>query len=259
MSQKSKNESSHRQFWENPNIVYPNGASLMRPMKIPGSSRGKLAILLIAACIIAAAMVMMYIGSLPTISQDEKDQIQQALSKKVSLDLPTLISYVDLDDTQITDKLNGTGETFYEQTSSDGVLEVIKIPSDMTLVDAAALYAQGIDNLSTSQAISFLNGSWILNVDRSAGINMSLHYADFKSKSLEDAISNAIQSEELDRGEVTESGDDDGYGNAFSAGTIMISGQEYSWTVSATALNQAYSLSGLPDESLYVGVRIRTA
>ena len=260
MKYSPKNDFSHRQFWENPNVLYPNGASLLRPMKIPDTSRGRLVILIVAACIIAVAGVLMYLSAVPEVSREEQDLIQEELTKDVQLDLPRLISFVDLEDSDITARLEETKETFYEKTSEDtGNLEIIKIPSDLTLVDAAALYAQGIDNLSTAQAISFLNGSWILNIDRNDGLNMSLHFADFDSVSLEDAISTAIEEEQFDRGSVTDSGDNDGYGNAFTAGTIMISGNEYSWTVSATALNQAYSLNGLPENSFYVGVRIRNA
>ena len=260
MSHSSKRASSHKQFWENPNVIYPNGASLSRPMKIPDSYNSKIIALLIAACIIAAAMVVAYFSTIPADTAQDREQVQVELSKDVALNLPTIISFVSLDDASIMDRLNATGETFYEKPASDdGYFEVVKIPSDMTLVDAAALYAVGIDNLSAAQAVSFLNGSWILDVDRAAGLNMSIHYADFKTASLEDAIAYAIEDEEFDRGSVTDSGDNDGNGNAFTTGTIMVSGDEYTWTVSAAPLKSVYSVSGLPDDAVYVGIRIRGA
>ena len=42
-------------------------------------------------------------------------------------------------------------------------------------------------------------------------------------------------------------------GNTFRTGSIDVNGTTYSWRVSAIALSEVYSISGLPESATYVG------
>lgn len=261
ISASSNPATPHQQFRENPRVIYPNGEALSRPLTIPDSARAGVVALVLAACLVAAGMLYLYFDTTMNEPKRQQMQLEEQLSKDVSLALPSLISLVELDDASIDAQLKSTGATFYDRkpVGSGDVYETIKLPDDMTLVDAGVLYATGVSNLMATQAVSLLNGSWDLKVDRKSGVNMSLHYADFESGDLESAISSAIAAEDLARGGITDSGDDDGFGNAYSTGTIMISGETYSWTVSAVALSEVYSVSGMPDDAVYVGIRVKHA
>lgn len=250
---------SHQQFRENPRVIYPNAESLSRPLTIPDSSRIGVIALVLAACLIAAGLLYAYFDATANEPKRQQALLEEQLSKDVTLNLPSLISFVDMDDAEIAAALQSTGCTLYDRkpVGSGDVYETIKLPDDVALADAAALYLTGIDNLTAPQAASLLNGSWDLTVDRKSALNMSVHYADFASGDMESAISNAIAAEGLERGEINDSGDDDGFGNAYSTGTIMLSGDTYSWTVSAIPLSKVYSVSGMPDDATYVGVRIK--
>lgn len=260
ISSSSQPATPHQQFCENPRVIYPNGDSLSRPLTIPDSARTGIVVLVIAACVIAAGMLWAYFDATTNEPKRQQALLEEQLGKEVSLDLPSLLTLVELDDASIDEQLKSAGYTLFERkpVGSGDVYEVVKLPDDMSLVDAGALYATGINKLTATQAVSLLNGSWDLSVDRKSNLNISLHYADFKSGSLETAISNAIAAENLERGGISDSGEDDGFGNAYSTGTVMISGDSYSWTVSAIPLLQVYSLAGIPDDAVYVGIRIKS-
>lgn len=246
-------------FHENPNIYYMNGESLSRPMTLPPSAKVGIIVIIIIAAILASVAFYMYFDATTNEPAREQARMQEQLDREVTLDLPDLLSMLELDDATIDAQLKGTGATFFERSAvgTGEDYEMIKLPADVTLVDAAAMYASGVSKLTPSQAATLLNGSWDLVIDRSNGLDLSLHYADFKSGNEANAISNAIAAEGLERGTVTDSGDNDGYGNHFTQGTIMINGVVYDWTVSSVALKDVYSINGLPDDAVYVGIRIK--
>lgn len=255
------NIKQHQLFKENPNIHYMNGESLSRPMTLPQSAKIGVGIIVALAVIIGTVLFFLYFDKIAIDPAKEQAKIEQNLSKEVSLDLPPMLSLLEMDDAGIDATLKETGATFFEKSpvGSGEDYSIVKLPAELSLVDAAAYYAQGVSNLTAAQAIELLNGSWVFDSSRSNGVNMALHYADFKSGNLDNAISNAIAEEELDRGHVTDSGDNDGYGNQFTTGTIMINGTSYSWTVSAVPLSKVYSQTGMPEDAAYVGIRIKSA
>lgn len=251
---------SHQQFKENPRVIYPNTDSLSRPLTVPDSARGGIVALVVVAIIIACALLWVYFDATENEPKREQEQLQAQLDKDTSLDLPNLLSFLDMDDVEIANSIKESGHAIIEQKSAeagDGY-KAIKLPSDVSVVDAEPAYVVGLNKLTASEAVSYLNGSWSIDVDRKNGLNLSVHYADFSSGTLEAAITNAIQSEDLERGGIVDSGEDDGYGNAYSTGSIMVSGETYTWTVSAIPLVQVYSLSGMPDSACYVGIRIKS-
>ena len=246
-------------FHENPNIYYLNGESLSRPMTLPPSAKAGIVIIIVIAAILASAVFYMYFDATTNEPARERARMEEQLNRDVKLDLPDLLTLLELDDASIDAQLKATGDTYFERSpvGSGEDYEIVKLPSDITLADAAVMYATGVSKLTPSQAASLLNGAWDLMVERSNGLDMVLHYADFKSGNETNAIANAIAAEDLERGTETDSGDNDGYGNHYTMGTIMINGKIYDWTVSAVALKDVYSIAGLPDDAVYVGIRIK--
>lgn len=256
----NKQQVKQRQvFHENPNIYYLNGESLSRPMTLPPTAKVGIVVIIVIAAVLASIVFYMYFDATTNEPARERARMEEQLDRDVTLGLPDMLGLLELDDATIDGQLKATGDTYFERSpvGSGEDYEIVKLPSDITLADAAMMYATGLSKLTPSQAASLLNGSWDLMVERSNGLDMVLHYADFKSGSEATAIANAISAEGLDRGTETDSGDNDGYGNHYTMGTIMINGVVYDWTVSAVALKDVYSIAGLPDDAVYVGIRIR--
>lgn len=256
----AKTLTAHEQYKENPRVLYPNADRLFRPLHVPASERKATFVMIGIACVVSAALLFFYFDTTANEPKRQQESLQQELSKDVNLDLPPLLEFVPIDNTAIEQKLNATGESFFDKKPLTGSVdaEIIKLPADISVEEATGLYAIGLNKLKPSQFVSLLNGSWTLKIDRKTGVNLSLHYADFKSGSVRQAIDNAIDKEKLvTEGEI-DSGEDDGYGNAYSNGTIIIAEKKYSWTVSAIALSQVYSVAGIPDDATYVGIRIKT-
>ena len=248
-------------FRENPNIYYMNGESLSRPMTLPPSAKVGIIVIIVIAAVLASVAFYMYFDATTNEPAREQARMQEQIDRAVTLDLPDMLSMLEADDATIDAQLKSTGATFFERSAvgSGEDYEIVKLPADVSLVDAAAMYASGVSKLSPSQAATLLNGAWDLLVSRSNGLDVSLHYADFKSGSEDAAIVNAIAAEDLERGDVVYSGENDGYGNHYTQGTIMINGVSYSWTVSSLPLKEVYSIKGLPDDAVYVGIRIKGA
>ena len=133
-------------------------------------------------------------------------------------------------------------------------LDLVKLPEDVTVADAAAMYAKGVGGLSASQAALLLNGSWTLTVDRSDTLTMAVKYADFSSSTLEAAIQAAVAAEGFQA--TSTSTDTDEVGNTFQTGTVDIDDVTYTWRVSAAPLSDKYDIKGLPSTAAYVGIRL---
>ena len=77
--------------------------------------------------------------------------MEENLSRAVTYDLPVLTQLVDLDDQTILDTFTNAGYTIYNQTTEGtGGLDLVKLPADVTVADAAAMYAKGVSSLSAS-------------------------------------------------------------------------------------------------------------
>ena len=249
-------------FKENPNVYYLNGESLSRPLAIPPDIKKKRWIFVGIAVIIACLMLFFYFDQIVSAPARTEAEMHEMLSRDVATNPPDLLKMLSMTDKKIKSSLSKTAtknDYAILDLSSDKTpteMNLVKIPSDVTEEEGSELYSQGLNNLNALQLVSLLNGGWDLNVDRTSGLNISLHYADFKSNSPSSAIAQAIAAEGLSRGTTSETGDDDGFGNYFSTGSIMINNIDYAWTVSSTYLSEVYPVSGIPDTATYVGVRI---
>lgn len=239
------------------NIRYLNGRALDRPLYPPSNVfRKGLCIALIAA-IIGAIFLAIYFDNIFNGPVREREVLQANIDKEVTLDLPVMKELLNLDDAQIFAKLQETGATLFERVPVGDAkpFEVVKLPQDVTLAEAGMLYMQGQNAISASDAAKLLNGSWDLTVNRENGINLVIHYADFKSGTTEQAIGIAAQSQGFDTTNNIDSGTDDS-GNTYMSGSFDENGTSYTWRISALPLSEIYTQNGLPEDAVYVGIRV---
>lgn len=257
----SPNGSPYRPSRSNPNVHYLSGDVLARPLDLPKRERIGLYLAIAIAVVISGVFLYFFLDATANAPARELEEMEESLARDVSLDLPDMVSLLGLDDAAIDAKLKETGATYFERKPAGTAesYEIIKLPQDVTLVQAGELYALGVSKLTAPQAAMLLNGSWDLNIERKSGINMSLHYADFKSGSMDNAITNALVAENLAQNGEPDRGEDDGFGNAYATGSLAAADKNYTWTVSACPLKQIYSVAGLPDDAVYVGIRIKSA
>lgn len=243
---------------EQGNIRYMDGSRLSRPITMPRGQQIVAAVFVVIAVFIGFRLASDAIGAVSASNEQNQASVEENLSRAVTYDLPVLTQLVDLDDQTILDTFTNAGYTIYNQTTEGtGGLDLVKLPADVTVADAAAMYAKGVSSLSASNAALLLNGCWSLSIDRNDGLNFSVKYADFSASTLEAAIESAIVSEGFDQTNLSSNGvDTDEVGNKFQSGTVDIDGTTYTWRVSATALSDKYDIKGLPDTAAYVGIRL---
>lgn len=150
-----------------------------------------------------------------------------------------------------------TRRTTYLAKAKEGV-DVMKIPSDATLADAALVYAKGVSNMDAVTASKYLVGSWRFTVSRTNGTEMKVRYCDLAAENAQDAVQHAWQSEGwADNGNVTITAEGvDEIGNTYREGTIETESGTHSWRISVCDLDGVYSISGLPSTAQYVGIRM---
>lgn len=239
-------------------VVYPDGSALLRPLDPPRSLKAKMLVPVVAACLIGGAIFLGYANAVIGEPQRQQEALEANITRDVALDLPAIAPLLSMGDQDIMSSLQSSGYTMYEKTpvgsNEKGGFEVIKLPSDVSLEQAGLMYLQGIDNLDPSDAGLLLHGSWSLSVDRSAGVNIRVRYADFNSQTIDAAIQNAKAAQGLADIQAEEAGVDDS-GNTFQTGKAESNGETYTWRVSVCPLSDIYSVSGLPEDAYYVGIR----
>ena len=243
-------------------VRYLDGTTLSRPLDLP-KKRWPIALGIAAvAAVIGIFFAVNVLGSTLHAAERAAASVEENLARDVSLDLPLVSDYAGLDAASIKSAVEGLGYTVYTASSDDdiaaGKLDMVKLPSDVTIEEGALFYLQGIDNLDAPDAALLLNGSWRLQFDSSKGFNLSVRYADFDSGNVDDAVAAAIQAEGFDADSATDLDVDD-VGNTYRSGTLDVGGATYNWRVSAIALSSVYEISGLPDTAIYVGIRITAA
>lgn len=239
-------------------VAYLDGSPLRRPFTMPRFQR------IIALVIVAAAIVIGFLFLNSTVFQAMRETAQAGemleanLSREASIEtVPPMAQLITLGDDDIRARLQEAGYTVYDASDPDDPTSMVlyKLPSDVSVEEAAIMYAGGIGNLSAAQASKLLVGSWYLNVDRNGWTSMVVRYADFSTGDPEIAVQNALAKEGFDPQAITDSGEDDS-GNTFSSGTLDADGTMCSWKISALPLDEMYSVSGLPEDACYVGIRV---
>ena len=243
-------------------VRYMDGSALQRPFELP---RRKLPIALAfgaVALVIGIALAMTLLNSTMHAAERAAASVEENLARDVALDLPQSTAYAGMDAAGVKAAVEALGVTTYTLSSDDdlasGTLDMVKLPSDVSVEGAALFYAQGIDNLDGPDAALLLNGSWRLQLDSADGFNLSVRYADFDSGNVDTAVENAIQAQGFDSASASELAVDEA-GNTYRTGTVDAGGVTYNWRISAISLSEVYNVSGLPNTAIYVGVRLTQA
>lgn len=191
------------------------------------------------------------------------ESIEEALHVGAGLELPLLNSYVGSDNSSIREALASSGYTTIDvdalYASNEEVdansIDLVKIPHEMDYDIALDLFQNSLRRASITDAIQYLAGSWRFTSYAAEGIDLKVKYADFQSSSIEEAIASAIANQGWSDSTFGETGVDQS-GNTFQNGTIQLNDYNMNWSVSVCPLDEVYNVSGLPDNSYYVGVRL---
>lgn len=239
-------------------IRYVDGSALKRPLSFPKRSLVILAVFVVVAAIIGYTFWNNLHDEIVNAPIREAEETQANLNRDVGYGTPILWSIIQMDDATMIQMYTDAGYTIYDLSSADesgSGFDIIKLPEDVSLTEAALMYSQGVSNLSSAEAAKLLKGSWRLTVGRSGYVDMNTKYADFSSGSVEAAIQEAIAFQSFTDTTFGESGTDSA-GNTFQSGTMEVNGTVYNWRISACPLSEVYSVDGLPSTAVYVGVRM---
>ena len=241
------------------NIAYLDGTPLKRPFSMPWSQRIIALAIVVVAIIIGFVLVNTFVISRWQAVQATEKAITTNLARPASIEsIPNMVSLITLDDASVKAALVESGNTMLDLTERDDShdLTLYRIPPDMTTDDVLAYYMQGLNSLEAVDASKLFQGGWLFAADRTGVTSMVTRYADFTTGDPQVAIQNAILKEGFDTGAITETGEDDS-GNTYTSGTFMREDEVTgTWKVSAIPFEDVYSISGLPEKSCYVGIRV---
>lgn len=241
-------------------VRYLDGSSLARPLDAPKPQMMVMIGFVVAAAIIGGIFLFTIIDTVTHSAERTQASIEQNLARPASTEsLPNLASLAALDDEGIRGTFAEAGFTVLDLTATEGddagVLDLVKLPDDVSELEAAAFYAKGISSLSAADATLLLNGSWRLTKDSDGSSGLRVKYADFSSGSVIAALQAAAAAEGFDLSAAGEPAEDEA-GNTYLAGSMDANGTTYGWRISAIALSDVYNVKGLPETAVYVGIRI---
>ena len=239
-------------------VAYLDGAPLRRPFAMPKTQRVIATVIIVIAVIIGIVFLNMTVISNLRDTLRAEQNVTSNLARQASIEtIPAMGSLITLGDDEIKASFEEAGYTVYDASDPDDETSMVlyKLPDDVTVDEAAAMYAKGISNLSSTQSSKLLNGSWYFSTDRNGGTTMVVRYADFSTGDPARAVQNALAKEGFNPESISDSGEDES-GNTYSMGTLDADGTSYRWKISALPLSDMYSVRGLPEDACYVGVRV---
>ena len=252
----NRNNKSARDFNR---VTYMDTSALQRPFDMPWLIRLFVLAFVVAGAIIGAVVIRGVYDLVVLEPQRELESIRKNLARDVPLQLPVLTRLIQLDEESVYEVLENEGYITFDMNSLGGIegtgIDMVKLPDGVSLMDAGIAYAKGLSKIPDSEAILMINGSWRFSVLPGSYADMKVKYADFKSGSIDAAINYAIREQGLADSEFRESGIDSA-GNTYQTGVVYVNGTMYRWQVSACPLNEVYSISELPEDSVYVGIRL---
>lgn len=242
------------------NITYPNAAKLLRPQSIKGPALILVGIIIVAAIAAGYTFASKAADALYFSEIRKGSQVEQYMAREIAYDMPQLKDYIAEEDAEAIYNTISEQHTLV-LLSADGVtstgFDAFRLPSDISPEEGTAALKDGIGAMDIVKASKVLNGGWRMTADFSSYQDLKLRYADMKSNSLEEAIIAAIHDQgfDSDESEVAKEGIDES-GNTYKSGSIDIDGETYFWRVSAVKFNEAYPIKGMPETTLYVGIRM---
>lgn len=245
---------------EKGNVRYLDGSNLKRPTKMRGAT------LLFAAVVVVVGIILGYFFLKDTVYDAVRQQMlnQQSVEENLSREsatasLPAMQSLLGLPADQIVAAVNAQGYPVLDIAAQKGAsgVELLRLPKDVSTTDAALMYAKGFGSLTAQQASLLLNGSVYLSVDDTQQ-SYVMRYADFQAGDEQKALQTAAQTQGIDLTQATATGTDDS-GNTYAEGTLTANGAAYTWRISTIPLSDMYDIKGLPDNAVYVGMRVTAA
>ena len=240
-------------------VYHLDGSSLARPFDPPKPVLAIMAIAAATAAIIGGVWAWNSIDAILHESEREAAAVQLNIEREVSYDLPIMENYIALDDASVLAAFSDAGFTVYDLSEEgDEGVDVMKLPSDVTLADAEVAFARGISSMSATTASKYLVGSWRFVVSHTNGTEMKVRYCDLSAENSQDALQKAMAAEGwIDNANVAISAEGvDSFNNTYREGTIETDSGTYSWRISVCDLDGVYSISGLPETSQYVSIRM---
>ncbi|WP_165045334.1 teichoic acid transporter [Adlercreutzia sp. ZJ138] len=243
-------------------IRYLDPGHIDRPISMPRVQIAIMAAFVLVGAIIAWQLYNNIDDAVFGAAERKQQEIDANLARDIAFDAPVISSLVYLDDNTIRQTFTDAGYAMHEYSDPadypNGGFESARMPADMNYDEAVALFDRGIASLGAVDASKLLKGMWMYSVDRTEYLDMRVRYVDFASGSLDAAIDAAMMQQGLSADTMlAENGSGvDEVGNTFKAGTLDIDGVIYQWRVSAVPLSDMYGISGLPENAVYVGVRL---
>lgn len=240
------------------NVAYLDGAPLRRPFEMPAAKKVVLGIVVLVAIGLGAVFVNSTVLSTMREHAAAEQAIKDNLARPASIDsLPKMKKLVNLNDAGIKEAFDEAGYTIYDASNLGDSEDLIlyRIPEDMTLEEAEQYYSQGVSSLDAVQATKLLNGAWQFVAERSGVTTMVVRYADFTTGDPQVALENALAKTKFDPESVTDSGVDDS-GNTYQIGSLKAGDTTCAWKISALPLSDMFSISGMPEDACYIGIRL---
>lgn len=255
-----KNQSTSGNFTGQTTVNYPDATKLLRPQSIQGPGIFIVLILMVIAAIVGGTFAYKAADNVYFSEVRKADTIQKNLQLDSPYDFPQIKNYIASDnalDVLSTMQNKYTMISLVPEEANSKGFDYFKLPENVSKDEGTSALKKGIGGMTLVSASKILNGGWRLTMDLTNYQDLKIRYCDLKASSIEGAILDAIHTQGFDGDncEMTKEGVDES-GNTFKSGTIEIDDETYFWRVSALKFSDAYSISGMPDTAVYVGVRM---
>lgn len=242
---------------------YMNAPALQRGLHMPSRVKLFIALLGLAGLIVAAIFGFRAYDTIANAPSRYAESINEAIHTGPGLELPVLNNFVGTDTATMRTSFSDSKYSIIDvhemyddaEEADEFTLDVVKVPSDMDRKLSEELFKKSLRRTGVVEAAHFLSGSWRFTAAMAEGTDIKVKYAEFDSATIEEAITKAIAAQGWSDSTFGEAGEDQS-GNTFQSGTITINDQNFNWTVSACPLDEVYSVSGLPENSFYIGARL---
>ncbi|MGI6045732.1 MAG: hypothetical protein ACOYCA_02685 [Eggerthellaceae bacterium] len=212
--------------------------------------------LLSAAICIGVVLFCLIAGPSLYVEASSALTVSSSLSRSPARDsIPDICSLMGKDADSIKSTLSENGDRFIEGAEVSGGISLIKVPDGQSEEEASNLHAENPQNLSLADTLDMISGSYEIVCKGSPATNIGLHYADYDSKSIATALDNAREKEGFSTEEIISSGEDE-TGNTYIMGRTSRGKAVYTWRISAVPLSSIYPRDGIPEDAVYVGIRV---
>ena len=251
-------------------ISYIDGSTLLRPQSLPKKFLIPAALIVMLALVIGGFFGYKTVDEILHGNDKRMAAIEANVQREVSLDLPSVLKVFKTPDSKLYQTFTDQGFVMYDSAVYDSSLsdseapqeeptgvDMIKLPADAELEDAALIYSKGLGGADALTATFYYNGAWRVITDN-ASHSATLKYIDFVSQSPQEVIAAAKVSQGWENGKkfkVSESGVDS-VGNTYETGVFKSGGKKYEWRVSTCLVSEAFDIKDFPENAHYVGIRI---